>query len=395
MLKFCKLLATVCFVMLCSDQAFADGLNINILYAEQKVERPATLSGLHPVPEDQGLRGAQLALIDDLETGQFTKDVFVIEKVIAPIGSSLADAIASKKENMPDFIVVNAPADELLKIADLPALKDKIIFNISSRDESVREEKCRANVLHTIPSRAMLTDAVAQFLLVKKWVNVLLLAGQQPNDLAYAEAFRNSATKFGLTITADKSWALEGDLRETAANEIPLITQGTNYDVVALADENDDFGSQIAFNTDLPRPIVGTHGLVATGWSDVIEPWGAVQLQNRFVKLAGRGMNEVDFAAWVATRLIGEAVTRTKSADIKTLRNYILSDKFNMAAFKGRAVTFRNWNGQLRQPIHLVTKETQIAMAPFEGFLHATNELDTLGKDQPETKCMKFSEVEP
>jgi ABC transporter substrate binding protein (PQQ-dependent alcohol dehydrogenase system) len=281
-----------------------------------------------------------------------------------------------------------------LKIADLPAAKDKIIFNVAARDESAREENCRANLLHTIPSRAMLTDAVAQYLLVKKWLNVLLLAGQQSNDLAYAEAMRNSATKFGLTITADKSWSLEGDMRETAANEIPLITQGTNYDVVALADENDDFGSLIAFNTDMPRPIVGTHGLVATGWSDVIEPWGAVQLQNRFVKLAGRGMNEIDFAAWTATHIVGEAATRTKSADVKTLRSFMLSDKFNMAAFKGRGVTFRNWNGQLRQPIHLVTKETQVAMAPFEGFLHAVNEMDTLGKDMPETKCMKFTEVQ-
>jgi ABC transporter substrate binding protein (PQQ-dependent alcohol dehydrogenase system) len=372
--------------------ALADSLNIGILYAEQKIESPATLSGLRPVPGDQGLRGAELAMVDNQETGQFTRDRFVLSQMISPTGKSLADRLSAMADALPDFIVVNAPADELLKIADLPAMKQKIIFNIAVRDEAVREENCRANVLHTIPSRAMLTDALAQFLLVKKWTNILLFPGPRANDAAYADAVRMSATKFGLALVAEKPWSLEGDMRESAATEIPLITQGNDYDVVVIADENNDFGPLIAYNTDLPRPVVGTHGLVATGWSDIIEPWGAVQLQNRFVKLSGRGMTEIDFAAWLATRIVGEAVTRTKSSDAGKLRSFMLSEDLNMAAFKGRGVTFRNWNGQMRQPIHLVTKETQVAVAPFEAFLHETNDLDTLGRDKPETACTKFGE---
>jgi ABC transporter substrate binding protein (PQQ-dependent alcohol dehydrogenase system) len=391
MMNSCKIFATCVVVVLgWCDTTRANGLHINILYAEQKVERPATLSGLHPLPDDLGLRGAELALFDNQETGQFTNDSYELAQVMAPIGESLADVLAAKKDQLPDFIVVNAPAAELIKLADLPAMKDKFIFNVASRDEAVREENCRANVLHTIPSRAMLTDAIAQFLLVKKWTNILLLSGPLLGDAAYAEAMRNSAAKFGLTIAAEKPWSLEGDMRETAGTEIPLITQGSDYDVVVVADESDDFGPLISYNTDLPRPTVGTHGLVATGWSEVIEPWGAVQLQNRFVKLSGRGMREIDFAAWLATRIVGEAVTRTKSTDVKILRSFMLSEDLNMAAFKGRAVTFRSWNGQMRQPIHLVTKETQVAMAPFEAFLHEVDNLDTLGADRPETKCARF-----
>jgi ABC transporter substrate binding protein (PQQ-dependent alcohol dehydrogenase system) len=370
--------------------ALADGLNITILYGEQKIERPPTLSGLHPVPEDLGLRGAELAMIDNQETGLFTKDTYKLEQLSAPMGTHLADVLLAHVKSLPDFLVINAPQDELLRIADLPQMKHKVIFNVAARDETAREENCRTNLLHTIPSRAMLTDALAQFLLVKKWMNVFLLAGSQLSDVAYAEAFRNSATKFGLSIGVDKPWSLEGDMRETAATEIPLITQGTDYDVIVVADEVDDFGSQIAYNSDLPRPIVGTHGLVATGWSDVVEPWGAVQLQNRFVKLASRGMREIDFAAWLATRVVGEAVTRTKTSDVEKLRSYLLSEALNMAAFKGRGISFRNWNGQMRQPIHLVTKETQVAMAPFDAFLHEVDNLDTLGRDRPETKCVKF-----
>jgi len=160
-----------------------------------------------------------------------------------------------------------------------------------------------------------------------------------------------------------------------------------------VADESNDFGPLIAYNTDLPRPVAGTHGLEATGWSGVIEPWGAVQLQNDFVAQAKRPMREIDFAAYVAARAIGEAALRVDSTKPKAMRDYIMSEDLNLSAYKGRGVTFRRWNGQLRQPIHLVTKETQVATAPFEEFLHEYNDLDTLGLDKPETLCTKFPEA--
>jgi ABC transporter substrate binding protein (PQQ-dependent alcohol dehydrogenase system) len=266
------------------------------------------------------------------------------------------------------------------------------LFNASSRDENLREEDCRANLLHTIPSRSMLADALAQYLRQKRWENWLLLPGPTAADKAFNTALKKSAEKFGFSITAEKPWALEGDMRETAGTEIPLITRGTDYDVVMVSDESNDFGPLIAYNTDLPRPVAGTHGLVATGWSNVIEPWGAIQLQNDFETLAHRPMREIDFAAYIAARAIGEAALRIDASDPKALRNYIMSEDLKLSAYKGRGVTFRRWNGQLRQPIHLVTKETQVAAAPFEEFLHEYNDLDTLGLDKPETSCTKFPE---
>jgi PQQ-dependent catabolism-associated beta-propeller protein len=84
-------------------------------------------------------------------------------------------------------------------------------------------------------------------------------------------------------------------------------------------------------------------------------------LQERFEARAKRGMRDLDFAGWLAVRMVGEAATRTKSSDIAKIREYLMSDQFQMSAYKGVGVSFRNWNGQLRQPIHLVTQETQIA----------------------------------
>ena len=101
-------------------------------------------------------------------------------------------------------------------------------------------------------------------------------------------------------------------------------------------------------------------------------------------------MTSLDYAAWAAMRTLGEAATRTNSTDPKTLRDYILSDAFELAGFKGRALTYRHWNGQLRQPIAIAHPRALVAQAPLEGFLHQTNELDSLGLDRPESKCEAF-----
>jgi ABC transporter substrate binding protein (PQQ-dependent alcohol dehydrogenase system) len=365
---------------------------IPVLYVEQKFERPPRLSGLMPVPGDLGLKGVELATLQNIGAGKFVNVDFTLETLVASSAESLADKLAHRAD-LPQAIIINAPAAEILKIADLPNLQGKLLFNVSSRDENLREEDCRASLLHTIPSRSMLADALAQYLRQKRWENWLLLPGPTLADQAFNAALKKSAEKFGFTIAAEKPWAMEGDMRETAGTEIPLITQGTDYDVVMVSDESNDFGALIAYNTDLPRPVAGTHGLVATGWSDVIEPWGAIQLQNDFEALAHRPMREVDFAAYIAARAIGEAALRIDASDPKALRAYIMSEDLNLSAYKGRGVTFRRWNGQLRQPIHLVTRETQVAVAPFEEFLHEYSDLDTLGLDKPETRCTKFPEA--
>ena len=101
-------------------------------------------------------------------------------------------------------------------------------------------------------------------------------------------------------------------------------------------------------------------------------------------------MTPRDYAAWAAIRAVGEAVTRTSSADAATVRDFLLSDAFELAGFKGRPLSFRSWNGQLRQPIPLVTRSAMVAQAPLPGFLHQRTELDTLGIDEAETLCTAF-----
>ncbi len=74
----------------------------------------------------------------------------------------------------------------------------------------------------------------------------------------------------------------------------------------------------------------------------------------RFNKIARRSMTGRDYSNWAAIRAIGEAVTRTGAVDATTIRSYLLSDDFELAGFKGTSLSFRSWNGQMRQPIQLV-----------------------------------------
>ena len=170
--------------------------------------------------------------------------------------------------------------------------------------------------------------------------------------------------------------------------QMPVFTQQIPaYDVLVAADESEVFASYLPYRTWDPRPGAGSAGLLPTSWDAAHDQWGAIQIQNRFVKLNSRRMTALDMQAWTATRMIGEAASRTNSGDPKKLLAFLKGPDFSVAAFKGTRLTLRDWNLQLRQPILLVDGRMVVSVSPQEGFLHQVSELDTLGADRPETKC--------
>ncbi|CAD0186678.1 hypothetical protein RUESEDTHA_03588 [Ruegeria sp. THAF57] len=365
---------------------------ISVTYLQLQVPRPPVLSNLDPLPDDLGMAGAELGLADNLTTAKFLGHKYKLTVVAVPEGEDWLSAARTALNETP-FVILDAPAQAQMDVADLPEASSAILFNASAPDLLIREEECRANLLHTLPSDVMRTDALAQFLVKRRWDDLALIAGEHPGDLDFAAALKRSLQKFRLELKAEKTWTFDADLRRNASQEVPLFTQDFgDYDVLLVADELGDFGRYIPFNTWEPRPVAGSEGLKPVTWSRVVEQWGAVQMQNRFVDQSGRAMMPKDYAAWAAFRSLGEAITRTNSADPAVLRSYLLSDDFELAGFKGRPMNFRAWNGQLRQPIPLVTDRAVVAMAPLEGFLHQRTELDTLGIDQGESQCQAFKE---
>lgn len=371
-------------------------LEVNIVYIEQRVEHPPVLSNLVAWPDDEGEAGAILGISDNNTTGRFLGQKYSLETLIFDIDEpqvSRDEKIEAVLATGSKLVVANLPTADLLAIASSDYANDDLFFNAQSSDKALRNEECRANLLHTIPSRAMHSDALMQFFTKKRWTQVFLIEGNGSSDSALADAMRQSIKKFNLKTVEDKRWIENADMRRNASNEVPVFTQARKYDAVIVTDEDRDFAQYIPYNTWLPRPVTGSAGLMPVTWSPVIEQWGAAQLQSRFNKTADRSMTGRDYSNWAAVRAIGEAVTRTGAVDAKTIRAYLLSDDFELAGFKGTSLSFRDWNGQMRQPIQLVHDRAVVATAPVEGFLHPITELDTLGFDKAESLCKTFEKT--
>lgn len=374
-----------------------DVTNIKISYVQEDRERLAPLSLLDFRPPTNGYDGALLAIDDNNTTGRFLNQSFELgEMLVAKRDQLIKDVVAQAKSGI-SFFVVDASADTLLALSDALEGLDAVIFNVGASDEHLREEACRANVKHTAASYAMLTDALIQYLAWKQWRNTVLVTGPQPEDKLYADALRRSIKRYGLKILAEKEFAYEAGSRradggfEQVQKQIPTFTQDfPEYDVLLVADAANQFGDYLPFRTWKPRAVAGTHGLYPTTWHPASELWGATQFQNRFQRLAKRTMTQLDYAAWMAVRSIGEAATRTSTGDAKVLIDYMLSEKFELAAFKGQKLTYRPWNAQIREPIFVATPKLHVSVSPQEGFLHEKTVLDTLGLDRPETKCTAF-----
>jgi ABC transporter substrate binding protein (PQQ-dependent alcohol dehydrogenase system) len=372
---------------------------IPIVLARQLRDEPLPLSLLDLPPPDLGISGAKLGIKDDNTTGRFLNQQFKLDVVEESDPDKLIKDVVAKVDGGAHFVLADVAPDTLLKLADAVANKQAAIINYSLPDDRLREEDCRPDVMHTAPTRTMLADALAQYLIWKKWNRWFLVLGPTDNDKLFADAIKRAAKRFGGKIVEERAFQYQPGSRradggyEQVQQQIPTFTQSApDYDVLIVADEGNLFGDYLPYRTWDARPVAGTAGLVAESWHPAIELWGGTQFQNRFKRMADRTMRPLDYNAWMATRMIGEAASRTKSNNFKDLMAFIKQPKFEFAAFKGVGLSLRSWNGQVRQPILVATPKLLVSVSPQPGFLHQFSELDTLGIDKPETKCKAYTQ---
>ena len=376
-----------------TSAAAADPVEIGIGYLRRAGAKP-TLSLVEQPAADDGLAGARLAIEDNNTTGKFLNQHFTLEELRLKAGEDAATAARTLADRNIGFIIADLPADALLKTADAVSDRGIVLFNAGAIDDRLREEDCRTNVIHVAPTRSMLADALAQYLVWKQWKRWFMVVGSHDEDKSYAQALRRAASRFGAKIVQERVFEDTGGARRTDSGvtliqrQMPVLTQqAPAYDILVAADESEVFAAYLPYRTWDPRPVAGSAGLVPKSWDAAQDQWGAIQMQNRFLKLNSRHMTALDMQAWTAARMIGEAASRVNSADRRTLLEFLKGPDFSVAAFKGQRLTLRPWNLQLRQPILLVDGRMVVSVSPQEGFLHQVSELDTLGVDQPETRC--------
>src|SRR5260370_35890196 len=175
----------------------------------------AKLSLVELPAENDGVAGHRLAIEDNNTTGKFLNQRFTLEEVRLQNGDDAAKAGIALADRNTGFIIADLPADALLKVADAVRDRGTVLFNAGSIDDRLREQDCRANVIHTAPTRSMLADGLAQYLVWKQWKRWLLVAGSHDDDRLFAEALRRSAARFGAKIVQERVFEDTGGARRT------------------------------------------------------------------------------------------------------------------------------------------------------------------------------------
>jgi ABC transporter substrate binding protein (PQQ-dependent alcohol dehydrogenase system) len=388
------LLALGCWLLLAATQvSFADDKQqVTLGYLSWSDDPRYTdaryLARLPAQPWGRPLDGAKLALRDARFAGDavgvkyklLDEGVDELSEVPAALGK-LADAGAQ-------FILLDLPAEGVRAATAASEGRELLLFNVSALDDELRNAHCAANLLHTAPSQRMLMDALGQYLVSKKWRELLVLDGTQPQDKPLIAAFDEAVKRYKFKIEERREFVLGNDPRQRGRNNVSLLTKG-DYEVAVVLDADGEFAREVPYQTLEPRPVVGSAGLVPDWWHWGWTRNGAPQLNKRFIKRAKRHMTGYDWSAWAATKSVVEASLRVRGNDFAQLRDFLLGDELVVDGFKGGRMSYRAWNGQLRQPVFLTSGNWVTARAPLEGFLHATNDLDTLGANERDHQCKR------
>ncbi len=387
-------LAGVSLALAAPVQAAVRSFSITLLRKTYHFNKEVLPSLLETHPADLGVSGSEEATSELNTAGKFIGWHFTLNVITVPEGGNLAAAAQRLLARGPGVIIADLKANDLLTLADLPAARNALILDMRTIDDSLRQRQCRANVFHILPNQAMLTDALAQYLVWKRWSRWFVIQGPTAGDAVYAADIRRSAARYGARVVAEKTYSYNPGSRRSDTGyqqiqtQMPLATEASgDYDVIFVADETDLFGDYLPYNTYAARPVVGTQGLVASAWTPAYQEYAALQMQQRFDLFAHRGMRERDYGGWLAVRIIGNAVMRAGATSPLAMRKYLRSKDFLVAGYKGQGLTFRRWDNQLRQPVLLSTPLMTVSMSPQHGFLHPGYTTDTLGFDEPETKC--------
>jgi ABC transporter substrate binding protein (PQQ-dependent alcohol dehydrogenase system) len=368
---------------------------MTVYYLGKEYEEPLPLSYAEkPIP-DKGIQGARLMLKEANQAGNFVGHSFDLVEAIVPVDG---DVVAKAKEILKGgdaFIVADLEPDDLIAVADLPEAKNSVIMNVRTSATKLRQELCRTNVFHVIPDYAMRADAIAQYLIWKKWPRWYVIRRDTPQDQDYLAQVKRAAARFGGKVVGEKIYDLPPGARnldsghQQVQTQIPMVTEeAPEHDVMWVINSDDDFGDYLMYRTYLPRPVVGTQGLQATAWDKSYTESGGMHFQNAIPKIAKRQPVERDYTAWLGFRAMADGAMKSGKTTPQEVKAYLLSDQFKLEGFKGQAMSFRPWDHQMRQPIILGGgTRVPVSTSPQEGFLHPTNVTDTLGFDAPETKC--------
>lgn len=135
----------------------------------------------------------------------------------------------------------------------------------------------------------------------------------------------------------------------------------------------------------------GGSGGRAEAWDAALEKFGADQLNQRYRARFGAAMDASAWAGWFAVKVLWESALRARSADPAALRAWMARDAAQFDGHKGRPLSFRAWDHQLRQPLYVpgdgAAAPVEAPRAPPGAEVDSRALLDQLGTPAAKTEC--------
>jgi ABC transporter substrate binding protein (PQQ-dependent alcohol dehydrogenase system) len=339
-------------------------------------------------PKGRPLAGASLAAEESAPEMEALGHKLLVKNFFASSAAELPKALSQIKAGKVQYVLLDLPEAEIKTVLAAGASTGAAVyFNVGSGADELRGGGCSVNLLHTYPSESMRSDAVAQFLAARSWSQALVLHGPRTQDKLQLDAFTRSAKRYGVKVSKTTPFKLSTDPRERELSNVRLLTNDKGYDVVVAIDSDGEFARGLPYNIQWPRPVVGANGLTPLAWHPQWDLNGGPQLSRRFARAAGRPMGEHDWAAWIAVKAVVGALAELPKGSATDHLKVLRGGAVYLDGFKGPRLSFRAWDGQLRQPIFLGHADGVAAVAPFDGVMHPTDVLDTLGVDEKESTC--------
>src|SRR5262245_20503029 len=134
--------------------------------------------------------GAEVAIDEAQAASRVLKIEFALERISVKSADAVAAAVREAHEARGlRFFIVDAPAEAFGPLATATRGRDLLLFNATAADDELRRTLCAPQIVHTLPSLAMRMDALAQYLVSRKWRDVLIFEGPDKADATNTKAF--------------------------------------------------------------------------------------------------------------------------------------------------------------------------------------------------------------
>ena len=307
------------------------------------------------------LRGAKMGVAEADSLAQMFGKRIELAVPSVPGPEKLA-GVASRlvKEGVP--VLVGGGDERAAEALREIALEGKALFlNVGSAADRLRTERCDRHTFHVFASVEMHVGAVGFWLIEEKKARrwALLTESEEVRRavLALAEARGATVVEGAPAVSGTTDWRPTLERFRAAAPEALWIGLGPGslpgffqqYGPAGLSGQLVGITPDALGLPSLEREAL--RGVWPVMWHHTLEKYSARDLNARHKRRFGEPLDGASWSAWAALKLVGEATVRAGTTP-QAILEYLESDP-PFDGHKGRPLTFRKRDHQLRQPLYL------------------------------------------